>query len=391
MRRSDRFAVTAALGYSALMLAKAALAAVAVRRRRARLRSASGSTVPSSELTIVQPILSGDPQLAATLANTLEVANDSPVLWLVDTADPEGRRAAEEASSRHPLADVRIVDCPPCPARTGPKTFKLHLAEPLIETEAFAVVDDDTSVTAAGLAALRDGLRIAEVSTGLPSYVPGPGAWSRLLAQFVNDQATLSYLPAAAIGSPRTINGMTWAMRRGTLERLGGFAPLLPLLADDLAVATRVRETGGTIDQSEVVQFVSTTVESGRSYRELMHRWMVFAGLLLRAERSAWRAGVVAGYAVPSVLLGALVASTAVRPSTTRVAALAATLAVRSAVIAVVQRIVTGKVRHDPFLSLAGELALPLQFGRAIADRRIVWRGSRYVVHANDHFEEEAR
>ncbi|WP_157002224.1 glycosyltransferase [Agromyces laixinhei] len=391
MRRADRFAVAAAVGYSALMLTKAAAAALAVGRRRARLRSATGAAVAPSAVTIVQPILSGDPQLVDTLANTLAVAGDSPVLWLVDAADPEGRRAAEEAGSRHPLAAVRIVDCPPCPPRVGPKTFKLHLAESLIETDAFAVVDDDTRVTAEGLAALRDGLRIAEVSTGLPSYVPGAGIWSRLLAQFVNDQATLSYLPASAIGGPRTINGMTWAMRLDTLERIGGFSPLLPLLADDLAVATRVRETGGSIDQSEVVQFVSTTVDGGRRYGDLMHRWMVFATLLLRAERPVRRAGIAAGYAVPAVLLGALVAASAVRPTTARVTALAGTLALRSAIIAAVQRIVAGRFRHDPVLSLAGELVLPVQFGRALADRRIVWRGRRYLVHANDRFEEAPR
>jgi ceramide glucosyltransferase len=418
MKRSDRVVVIAAAGYTGLLLVKTALAGLAVVRRRSRLRAApdetgesrvravpdvtresrvsggSGATrtpLAPSELTIVQAILSGDPQLVDTLANTLAVAPESPVLWLVDAADPEGRRAAEAASSRHPLAAVRIVDCPACPAATGPKTFKLHLAESLIETEAFAVVDDDTRVTAEGLAALRDGLRIAEVSTGLPCYLPGAGLWSRLLAQFVNDQSTLSYLPTAALGGPRTINGMTWAMRLGTLERLGGFAPLLPFLADDLAVATRVRAAGGTIDQSEVVQFVSTTVDDGRGYGRLMHRWMVFAGLLLKAERPAVRAGIVAGYAVPAVLLGLLVAITVARPSQTTAAALSGTLFVRSAVIAAVQRAVTGRARHDPVLSLAGELMLPVQFGRALADRRIVWRGSRFLVHANDRFEETPR
>ncbi len=391
LQRADRWAVAAAIGYSALLVAKAGLAALALAQRRARLRAASTRAVPTSQLTIVQPILSGDPQLTDTLANTLAVCHDSPVLWLVDEADPEGQRAAQEARSRHPLASVRIVTCPAYPERTGPKTFKLHLAESLIETEAFAIVDDDTRVSEAGLAALRDGLRIADVSTGLPSYVPGAGVWSRLLAQFVNDQATLTYLPTAALGNPRTINGMTWAMRLSTLERLGGFGPLLPLLADDLAVATLVRESGGTIDQTEVVQLVSTTVDGGRSYAALMHRWMVFARLLLDAQRLGWRVGIIAGYAIPALLLSAIVARAALRLSPARVSVLAATLGVRSAVIAIVQRCVTGRVRHDPLLSLAGELVLPVHFARALTDSHIVWRGSRYLVRANDDFDEAPR
>lgn len=389
MRRGgDGVAVGAAIGYSAVLLMKAALAAVEVSRRRGRLRSATGAAIPPGELTVVQAILSGDPQLEATLRSTLEAAPDSPVLWLVDESDPEGRRAAEAAQSRHPLARVTVVECPPCPVGASPKTFKLHLAEARIETEAFAVVDDDTRVTAEGIAALLDGLRIADASTGLPCYVPGVGPWSRLLAQFVNDQSILTYLPIAALGTPHVLNGMTWAMRRSTLHRLGGFGPLLPLLADDLAVAGRVRAAGGAIDQTEVPQFVSTTVPDGRRYRELMHRWLVFAGLALRAEQPGGRVGIVAGYALPTTLLGVLVARCSVRPTGAAVAALAGTLVLRSVVIASAQRILTGRARHDAPLSLAGELVLPLQLAGAMLDRRIVWRGRRYLVHANDRFEE---
>ena len=391
MPRGDRVAIAAAAGYSALLLAKAALAAVAVARRRARLRAATGAVIPPSELTIVQAIRSGDPQLEDALACTLVAAPRSAVIWLVDEEDATGRRAAEAARSRHPLARLLIVECPPCPPGVAPKTVKLHLAEPRIETEAFAVVDDDTSVSPEGVNALLDGLRIADVSTGLPCYVPGPGPWSRLLAQFVNDQGLLAYLPTAALGSPRALNGMTWAMRRSTLERLGGFGPLLPLLADDLAVATRVRTSGGTIDQTEVAQSISTTVADGRHYRELMHRWMVFAGLALRAERPARRAGLLAAYAVPAMLLGALVIGAARRPTPPRIAALGGALALRSAVLAVAQRLLTGRMRHDPVLSLVAELAVPAQFAGALVDRRIVWRGRRYRVHANDRFEEVVR
>jgi hypothetical protein len=41
--------------------------------------------------------------------------------------------------------------------------------------------------------------------------------------------------------------------------------------------------------------------------------------------------------------------------------------------------------------SIAAELALPAQFAGALLDRRIAWRASRYVVHANDRFEEAVR
>lgn len=392
MRAADRVAIGAAIAYVVVLGAKAALAGVAVARRRARLRAAgTAASIPPEELTVVQPILSGDPQLEDALAATLEACPRSRVVWLVDEGDDEGRRAADAARARHPLARVDVVACPPCPPGAGPKAFKLAIAEPRIRTEAFAVVDDDTRVTAAGVAALLDGLRIADVSTGLPSYEPGPGGWSGLVAQFVNDQAILTYLPTSALGPARAVNGMTWAMRRDSLARLGGFAPLAGLLADDLAIAARVRTAGGVVDQTEVPQQVSTTVPDARSYRELMHRWMVFATLALRSEPSGWRAALVAAYAVPSVLLAAVVGLAVVRPSWPRVAAALAVLVARSAVIATAQHAVAGRVRHDPLRSLAAELALPAQFAGALIDPRIVWRSSRYVVHANDRFEEVGR
>ena len=388
MRPADRVAIGTATAYVGLLAAKAALAGIAVGRRRARLRAASGAPIAPRDLTIVQPILSGDPQLEDALAATLVACPDARVLWLVDEDDAEGRRAAAAARARHPLARVEVVECPPCPPATGPKMFKLALAEDRLRTDAFAVVDDDTRVTAAGVAALLDGLRIADVSTGLPSYVAGEGGWSRLVAEFVNDRAILTYLPMAALGPARALNGMAWAMRRSTLERLGGFSQLTELLADDLAIAQLVRRAGGVIDQTEVPHHVSTTVPDVHGYRALMHRWMVFAGLSLRVEPSGWRAAIVAASGLPSAGLAVLLGLAVARPTPVRIAAAAGALAARSAVIAVVQRALTGRVRHHPARSLVAELALPAQFLGAFLDRRIAWRSSRYLVHANDRFEE---
>ncbi|MFF2271435.1 glycosyltransferase [Agromyces sp. NPDC058136] len=391
MRAGDRVAIGAALGYLAVLAAKAVLAGVAVRRRRTRLSEADAAGPASLDehgLTVLQPILSGDPQLESSLEATLLACPGARILWLVDTDDAEGRRVAETLAAGHPQCEIEIVDCPPCPPGASPKAFKLAFAEPRIEREAFAVIDDDTRVSTAGVAALLDGLRIAEVSTGLPSYEAGPGGWSRLLAEFVNDQAVLTYLPTAAFGSARALNGMTWAMRRSTLDRLGGFGPLVGLLADDLAIARLVRDSGGRIDQTEVPQTISTTVPDGRRYRAMMHRWMMFATLALRAERPGPRAALVAAYALPSMLLATLVGLWVARPSAAKLGAVAAALALRSGVIVAAQRAIHGRARHAPLRSLLAELAMPVQFAVALVDRRIAWRSSRYLVRANDRFEE---
>lgn len=394
MRRVERCALAAAAGYTVILGAKAALAAVAVRRRRARVRALHGASdgvggpLAESDLTVLQPILSGDPQLAETLAATLQACPRARVVWLVDTDDPEGRRVARELAARHPTVRIDVIDCPPCPPHASPKAFKLALAEPHITSAAFAVVDDDTRVSADGIRALLDGLRLADVSTGLPAYAAGAGSWSRLLAEFVNDQALLTYLPTSVGGSARALNGMTWAMRRTTLEALGGFAPLVGLLADDLAIARLVRDAGGSIDQTEVTHAVSTTVAGRAQYRAIMHRWMVFATLALRAERPGARALIVAAYALPSALLAVLTALAIAAPTRRSIAALLGAVTLRSGIIAAAQHALTGRARHAPVRSLRAELALPWQFAGALIDRRITWRSTRYIVYANDRFDE---
>ncbi|QAY73217.1 hypothetical protein ET445_07520 [Agromyces protaetiae] len=397
--RSDRGRVPRALGrggrtgaafavvYLAVLVAKAVLSAVAVRRRRARIEASARPPLPPEAFTIVQPVLGGDPRLADTLAHTLRVAPRSTVVWLVDVDDPAGRAAAEEAAALVPHADVRIVDCPPAPEHASPKTFKLALAEAELRTEAFAIVDDDTRVSEEGLRALAEGLEIAEASTGLPRYAAAPGVWSELVAQFVNDQSAFTYLPAAALAPARTVNGMTWAMRTATLRGLGGFAPLADRIADDLAVATRLKAAGGRIDQTDVVQTVSTTVEGFGPYRRIMHRWMRFAVLVLREEPPAWRAAIAVAGALPGLLLTGAVALLA-RRDARRLSVLAGFLAVRAAIVSAAHRRLGGASAHRPALSLVAEALMPAQFAWAVVDRRIVWRKRRYLVDANDRYRE---
>lgn len=424
------FVVTVCAGvYLAILLAKAILAVrYAVRYPRPRLASIGSGNVSGagdgdrvdpgvdlstasaiiSSAAIVQPILSGDPDLAAALADNLATLPEARFLWLIDEDDDEAAAIVSKLRDAHPAHRIETLVCPAAPDGVNPKLFKLERARseltrseairsevtsagsPSAFARAFVVVDDDTRLTREGLGALLEALETETIATGLPCYLDRRRDLpSRLLAEFVNNNAALTYLPLLAFAGPPTINGMTYAMRPAGLDAIGGFAPLNRHLADDLAVARRVIRTGGTIRQTPYPQFVATSVRDLRHYRALMHRWFLFALLLMREQPAGWTLAIALLHGLPPLLLWTLLIAAPVSIESVSIPSaipLLLVLPLRAAALIAVQRRLTGRSRHSPVLSIVSELLQPLHMLHALVSRRIVWRTRRYLVRANDDF-----
>ncbi len=101
--------------------------------------------------------------------------------------------------------------------------------------------------------------------TALPYYCADSNGYSRLLAQFVNDNSGFTYLPLLPFSPPLTINGMCYAISVNTLAQVGGFAAILHDLADDLALATLLRQHHIRLIQSTAPVRVQTSLSSGKS------------------------------------------------------------------------------------------------------------------------------
>ena len=71
-----------------------------------------------------------------------------------------------------------------------------------------------------------------------------PGIWSRLAAQWIDDHFLPSVVVGMALGLAKPCFGSTIALRRDTLERIGGFVAFKDRLADDYAVGEAVRGLG---------------------------------------------------------------------------------------------------------------------------------------------------
>ena len=140
------------------------------------------------------------------------------------------------------------------------------------------MVDDDTMLPDHGLEQCLPYLdqHGAGLAFGLPYQVNFNNAWSGLIALFVNANSLPTYVPYASLHEPVTINGMFYALRRSGLDQMGGFSGLEPILADDFAVAQRVRTHGLHLVQTPLRHAISTQVPSLRRYLSLMQRWFIF-------------------------------------------------------------------------------------------------------------------
>jgi len=283
-----------ALLYAVLSAARFVLALLHDRRLRNAL-----SPPAAGPLTIVQPILSGDPALEDCLARNLAANPEARFFWMVDNDDPAGQEAATAARLRHPAVAVEIVLGPPPVTGENPKLAKLIRAETGISGGTLIVLDDDTVLPEGGALRLAGLAADGSIATGLPIFAAGGTIAERFVAGFINGQALATYFAMAALGANRTINGMVYAVRSDVLAGFGGFGAAGHELTDDYAVARLWTGNGRKIVQTAVFAEVRITLPGMRAAFSLLRRWLIFANrYLARNSGPATLALVV----VPSLL-----------------------------------------------------------------------------------------
>lgn len=288
--------------------------------RREPPRVAPGSDLPL--VSVIQPILSGDPTLAASLEHNLRSssAHRREWLWLLDGADREAQTICATLQARYPDQVIRTILVDPSGATVNPKTAKLIIGAGAAQGAFIGVLDDDTRLLDGGLDQLAAALAEPEagLAFGLPYYIHDTNLWSALTAVFVNSNSLPTYIPAALLGEPPTINGMCYLIRRDVLERIGGFDGLERIVADDFAVAQRMRAHGYRLVQTPVRHAISTHVSGPGHYWRLLQRWLIFPreSLMRRlgpGDTLRFYAVAVLPLAGPWIAVGALLHGSATR------------------------------------------------------------------------------
>lgn len=173
----------------------------------------------------------------------------------------------------------------------------------------------------------------------------------------------------------------------------GGFAAILHDLADDLALATLLRQHHIRLIQSTAPVRVQTSLSSGKKYIQQMHRWFLFATLLLREKTVLIKLIIFLLQGLHPLLMWAMLLTvgwewvTAAHGITgINLGIIAACLLIRHAALRHVQQAIAPDIRSNPIFSLLSELMQPLHLLHALCNRTIYWRTRRYRVLSNKKF-----
>ncbi len=278
-------------------------------------RGESGTTRPgaaaATAATVLKPLHGVGPGLAQALATTLRQDHPGPVQLVLGVQDPHDpaialaealRAAALRAAAAPPGPEVTLVVAPRIAGPNRKVSNLLHMAA-AARHPVLVIADADIAAPPDWLRRVTAPLLAADPAVGLVTClyrgVPAEGGiWSALAAV----QIDWHFLPNAVLGESlgvaRGCYGATMALRRGTLERLGGFGAFLGLLADDHALGAAVRRLGLRVAVSPVV--VGHVMHEPSLAALLAHelRW----ARTLRLLSPGGYAGLVVTHALPAAL-----------------------------------------------------------------------------------------
>lgn len=376
-----------ALGWALLALAAVGTlytlaAAVLVGRYRARPLAPPGET---PAITILKPLHGEEPALEASLATFL--AQDyagavQMVCGVADARDP-AVAAVEALRAAHPGADIALV----ADATVHGANAKVsNLANMMAAARHDLLILSDSDIAVAPDYLARIAGALAESGVGAVTCLyhgrGQAGFWSRLTAAGIDWHFLPSVAIGLALGRARPCMGSTIALRRATLERIGGFARFADLLADDHAIGAAVRSLGLAVAVPPLLVAHGCAETSLPALARHELRWLA----TVRGLDPAGYAGSIVTHPLPLALLGVALAGIAPLPLALSGAALGARL------------LLAGRVGR-----LAGERPaslwlLPVRDGLSFAlfciafgVRSVDWRGSRLTMHGKGRLSAEAR
>jgi ceramide glucosyltransferase len=365
-------------GLAGLALAGCAYQLLAARLLR-RLLAPPPLPQPKSwpGVTVLKPLHGAEPGLEAALASFLTQDYPGPVqvvFGLQNSTDP-ARAVVATLQRAHPAADVALaVDATDHGANR--KVSNLINMVGRAKHELLIVADSDIVVGPdylCGVVAALDDRRVGVVTCPYRG-LPARGLWSRLAAMGISYQ----FLPSVAVGvglkMAHPCMGSTVALRRQTLQRIGGFAAFADQLADDYAIGAAVRASGLV---SVVAPVLVDHVCADDSLQELVWHELRWA----RTVRSVDPAGF-AGSAVTYPVALATLATIFTGAAPIGLAALAIALICRFWLQRDVDRLAGARTGPWWLTPLRDGLSFAVFFASFFVSA-VDWRGARFRVDAH--------
>jgi ceramide glucosyltransferase len=359
------------------------LAAYAVRRFAALPIPRPGTKPP---VTLLKPLCGDESGLYQNLRSFCEL--DYPSLQIVcGVRQPDDAAIAvvRRLQADMPHVDLTLVSDPALHG-TNYKVSNLINMMAAAKHDVLVMSDSDMLVDADYLDAVVGTLQRPKVGLATCLYTgrPTAGLWSAIGAAGIN----FWFLPSATVskllGGKNGCYGATIAIRRQTLQRVGGFAALKDQLADDYALGALV-ERGGE-DVVVAPYFPSTVVDEpdfGALFRHEL-RW----ARTIRNTAPFGYAGSAITYPVPLALLGMLIGLVAGLPWQMLIAVPILAVLCRFALIAGVTGVLAAPKPRGWLLLPRDVLSLVILvlafFGRSVS-----WRNSAFRVDSVGALSEE--
>jgi ceramide glucosyltransferase len=353
------------------------LLAVVVWRLRPRHRHDAADLPP---VTLLKPLCGAEPDLYGNLRSFC--LQNYPLFQIVCGAQDPGDPAigiVRTLQREFPALDIQLV-VDDVQHGSNRKVSNLINMLRSARHDILVIADSDTRVGRDYLCSIAPQLLNPRVGlvTCIYRSVPAAGIWSRLGSMYINDWYMPSVLLAWLFGHRGYASGQTMALRRDTLEAMGGLRTVVNHLADDHELGEQVRHLGQRIVLSP---YLPETVQQEPTERALLAhetRWM----RTVRALAPAGFAFLFISFSLVVQFVALLLLSVdpplAGRLSVLLIVTVAARLAVSW-----VQR------RGQPLVPLSDLWLLPLRdvllcwvWARALFTSHISWRGGQFEVDA---------
>ena len=327
-------------------------------------------------MSILKPLCGLDDELAANLESfaRIEGVSHEVILSVADPNDP-ALAVVSLVRAKHPLALFRVVTGGVfAPEPKNRKVERLIAGARAARGEILLISDSNVRVEPDDIA--RTVALFADPRVGCVSNVFRAEGARSLGARIEALHLLMFVAPGAAVaalfGVPCVV-GKSMALRRTTLEAIGGFERFIRILAEDQAIAIAVKRAGWQIALSPVIV---RNVVVRRSVCTALARQVRWNKIRYSFSRFAYMAELLVN-PLPLAMLAALVAWLAVPDQTAETTTLAvATTLVRIGQAATLADLLGYTRRRDALLAPVQDL---MQFWTQFApllSNRVEWRGA---------------
>ena len=328
-------------------------------------------------VTILKPLHGVEPNLYANLARFCVQDYPGPVqivFGVSDRADP-AVAVVQAIIAAYPDRDVKLVVNA---RRHGSNRKVSNLVNMVAQArhEVLVISDSDIVVDADYLKNIAGSLQRPGIGlvTCLYRGVAGKGVWASLAAAAIDYHFLPSVLVGLMFGLAAPCFGSTIAVRKDTLDAIGGLQSVADQLADDYALGAAVRRAGfGVAIPAYIVGHECTQSTSPSLFRHEL-RW----ARTIRSVDPLGFAGTAITHALPLALLGLLLGG---------MTPLAALVPAAFACRAVLQMELDRAFRLRRRFYWWGPLRDLMSFAVFVASffgRGVEWRGHRYGVQADN-------